>query len=428
VEDNGVKIVDHNGEMLVAEWEGEATTITNAPNSELKAFIMNAVRRFQVPLDVQGTVVSGYDTRPSSVPLSDVLTKAVIALGSSHLSHGLVTTPVLHYCIAKHCNPSQYYEDTRRAFDAFSSEGMPSTVVLDAANGVGALAMKQVLPQLPIIHDGSKPGDVLNHECGSEFVQKHRACPSSEEGKVYASFDGDADRLVFSYVRDADKTCMLIDGDKIAALFAMYLRKYEPNVPITVVQTAYGNGSSTHFLKSLGCEIQLAKTGVKYLHHVAEHADIGIYFEANGHGTILFAPHIVPQLAPESRLLYEMMHPTVGDAIRDFLGAVAVLQRLGLTFEQWASFYSDMPSLMTKAKVADRQQFVCTDDETRLIQPDLVQKEIDAICGQHSDVRARCFVRPSGTEDCVRVYVEADDANVVRQVSELVHSALSKYA
>lgn len=31
-----------------------------------------------------------------------------------------------------------------------------------------------------------------------------------------------------------------------------------------------------------------AATGVKNLHEKAEHYDIGIYFEANGHGTVIF--------------------------------------------------------------------------------------------------------------------------------------------
>jgi phosphoacetylglucosamine mutase len=30
-------------------------------------------------------------------------------------------------------------------------------------------------------------------------------------------------------------------------------------------------------------------TGVKHLHHAAEEFDVGVYFEANGHGTILFS-------------------------------------------------------------------------------------------------------------------------------------------
>ena len=31
-----------------------------------------------------------------------------------------------------------------------------------------------------------------------------------------------------------------------------------------------------------------AATGVKHLHEKAEHYDIGVYFEANGHGTVIF--------------------------------------------------------------------------------------------------------------------------------------------
>lgn len=56
-----------------------------------------------------------------------------------------------------------------------------------------------------------------------------------------------------------------------------------------VVQTAYANGASSQFIRSLGMPIHLAKTGVKYLHHKAKEFDVGIYFEANGHGTVVFS-------------------------------------------------------------------------------------------------------------------------------------------
>lgn len=32
--------------------------------------------------------------------------------------------------------------------------------------------------------------------------------------------------------------------------------------------------------------VRCTKTGVKHLHHVAQEFDIGVYFEANGHGTV----------------------------------------------------------------------------------------------------------------------------------------------
>lgn len=34
--------------------------------------------------------------------------------------------------------------------------------------------------------------------------------------------------------------------------------------------------------------VYCTKTGVKHLHHKAQEFDIGVYFEANGHGTVSF--------------------------------------------------------------------------------------------------------------------------------------------
>lgn len=37
-------------------------------------------------------------------------------------------------------------------------------------------------------------------------------------------------------------------------------------------------------------------TGVKHLHHAAQEFDIGVYFEANGHGTTVFSENAVKQI------------------------------------------------------------------------------------------------------------------------------------
>lgn len=81
------------------------------------------------------------------------------------------------------------------------------------------------------------------------------------------------------------------------SLFALFIKEqlniltdkneYQPRVG--VVQTAYANGASTKYLTKLGLQVILTPTGVKYLHGKAEEYDIGIYFEANGHGTVLFS-------------------------------------------------------------------------------------------------------------------------------------------
>uniref|UniRef100_A0A8R1I5U3 Phosphoacetylglucosamine mutase AMG1 domain-containing protein n=2 Tax=Caenorhabditis japonica TaxID=281687 RepID=A0A8R1I5U3_CAEJA len=41
--------------------------------------------------------------------------------------------------------------------------------------------------------------------------------------------------------------------------------------------------------EQLGIEPIIVPTGVKHLHHAAAEFDVGVYFEANGHGTVVFS-------------------------------------------------------------------------------------------------------------------------------------------
>ena len=67
-----------------------------------------------------------------------------------------------------------------------------------------------------------------------------------------------------------------------------------------MVQTAYANGAAMDFAKALpGCQVVLTATGVKHLHKAAEAFDTGIYFEANGHGTVLFSQRLLQALRQE---------------------------------------------------------------------------------------------------------------------------------
>ena len=136
-----------------------------------------------------------------------------------------------------------------------------------------------------------------------------------------ASIDGDADRLVYFYIPSSPHggstsptpPIFLLDGDKIATLFASFIidqlqtiTRVQNSAPeatahkalipgfgdvrVAVIQTAYANGASTNYIKQvLGLEVAVTSTGVKYLHKKAAQYDVGIYFEANGHGTILFS-------------------------------------------------------------------------------------------------------------------------------------------
>jgi phosphoacetylglucosamine mutase len=104
--------------------------------------------------------------------------------------------------------------------------------------------------------------------------------------------------------------------------------------------------------------------------------------------------------------LTELINQAVGDAISDLLAVEAVLACKGWTLEDWDAMYDDVPNRQEKVKVKDRYAFKTTNAEQTLTAPDGLQARIDAEVAKYSN--GRCFVRPSGTEDIVRVYAEAD--------------------
>jgi len=291
-------------------------------------------------------------------------------------------------------------------------------------------------------------------------VQKEKVLPVGfgfkDVGMRCASLDGDADRLVYFYIpSDSSEKVELLDGDKILSLFALFIKEQlnaleddeeRKQSRLGVVQTAYANGASTDYLKHLGLDVVFAKTGVKHLHEKAAEFDIGIYFEANGHGTILFSESFLSWLVSKqkdltakgqggseehkavSRLMAvsNLINQAVGDALSGVLLVEVILQHLGWSIEKWNELYKDLPSRQIKVEVPDRTAVVTTSEETEALRPMGIQDAINSEIKKYS--RGRAFIRPSGTEDVVRVYAEAstqeDADSLANSVAQLVKSFL----
>lgn len=159
-------------------------------------------------------------------------------------------------------------------------------------------------------------------------------------------------------------------------------------------------------------------TGVKHLHHAAESFDVGVYFEANGHGTVLFSPETQAKLAAHAPTteaqktglqhlvsLTQLINQTVGDALSDMLLVEAVLAHKSYSGLEWDALYADLANRLVKVVVKDRNAFTTEDAERKLVTPKGLQAKVDELVGRYQD--GRSFVRPSGTEDVVRVYAEA---------------------
>lgn len=430
--------------MLEAAWEAYATSFANASSdTEIETLYTQLVDKLGIDTSLPGRVIYGRDSRESGPALVAALEDGFKVSGAQVANYGVVTTPQLHYivrCLNTQNTPTPYGQPTELGYYEKLSEAYKKvldgynktySITVDAANGVGAPKVEELakylkdLVSIKTVNDKYDQPQLLNSNCGADFVKTQQKLPAGVETeplKLYASFDGDADRIVFFFV-DKEGVFKLLDGDKIATLCASFLgdltTQSGTDLKIGVVQTAYANGSSTEYLTStLKVPVECTATGVKHLHHAAQHFDIGVYFEANGHGTVLFDPAAITTLqgfeasspaqksAVDSLLaLADLINQTVGDALSDLLLVLAILTIKDWSPSDWDSCYTDLPNRLSKVEVKDRTIFTTTDAERRLVSPPELQNKIDNLVKKFP--RGRSFVRASGTENVVRVYAEA---------------------
>ncbi|KAH8046318.1 phosphoacetylglucosamine mutase [Aureococcus anophagefferens] len=296
VKDNGVKIVDPSGAMLAMDWEAKAEAVARA--------------REPAPRRAARAAAAG---APSSASASSRRPSSTTACARNGFERGAASRAgfMLHRLFQPDAlDGPRLYGYAEGLVEAFADLAFASpdpsaprcrpdaTLVVDCAGGAGFYAAAR---RAPAPKQRLPPAN-----CGYARAPSARFC----------SVDGDADRVVYGYY-DASQAFKILDGDKIAALLANF--------------TAYANGAAHDYLAGRGVAVAYAKTGVKYVHHEAEKFDVGVYFEANGHGT------------------------AAGDALADALLVEAILCVTKTSIEGWDAIYADLPSRQLKQKVKSRE-------------------------------------------------------------------------
>ena len=391
-----------------------------------------------------------------------------------------------------------YYEDFGGAiidaFDLLAEMGLndknkKKTVFIDCSNGVGGIHQEKLTEEFfnkvfNVVVLNSRDTPNLNVDCGSEFVQKEKQVPSHlleyidknipKEQNLdeisFISYDGDADRAVAYRVERGSTYADLFEGDKMGALYALFCQTYLKKITelqnelkgsvdlkedfskwsIGAALTAYANGAAQKYYRdTLKVHLMIEPTGVKYLHRAAENFDIGVYFESNGHGTVVYNHdkiHVLEEavkiaevfqkgnndekalkLYQHLKLLYLFLieaNQGVGDAISNFLQIETALAGLGINATGWKAIYADLENAHSKIVVRNKSVIKVSHDQSRVTTPIAIQDKIDEICAKYN--MGRAFIRPSGTEDICRLYVEAttlDDVKAIqKQITEYVLS------
>jgi phosphoglucosamine mutase len=270
-------------------------------------------------------------------------------------------------------------------------------IVVDCANGAASQYAPVVLHELGAkvsLYGGEPNGDNINLGCGSTHLETLQRAVLETDADLGVAFDGDADRALF-----VDEKGDPVDGDAMMTLWAITRHKQHTLNPPLVVATEMSNLGMQRRLEAEGIELRRTKVGDRYVAEAMRATGALIGGEQSGH--IIFSERA-----------------TTGD------GLITMLETLGLylhyqkPFSEIAHPFTPYPQKLITVPVQDKHAWQTHAEIQSLM------RETEQMLG----ARGRLNIRASGTENAIRVMVEAERMELVNEaitpLAELIRRAL----
>lgn len=260
-------------------------------------------------------------------------------------------------------------------------------VVVDCANGAASAAAPRAYREAgaTVIEIHASPdGYNINDNCGSTHLDDVRAAVRAHGADLGLAHDGDADRCLA-----IDASGEVVDGDQIMAILALAMRDSGELVGNTLVATIMSNLGLKVAMREAGIEITETKVGDRYVLERLREGGYSLGGEQSGH---LVLP----------------AHATTGDGVLTGLRLMARMAETGKSLAELAGVMTVLPQVLVNVPVEDKAAVVASG------------VVCDAVVGEERRLGStgRVLLRPSGTEQLVRVMVEAEDANLAGEVAE----------
>ena len=219
----------------------------------------------------------------------------------------------------------------------------------------------------------------INENCGSTNIEvlKNRVLEGGYD--VGIAFDGDADRCIM-----VDELGNIIDGDFILAIAAKDLKDRGLLTNNTVVGTIMSNVGLTEFCKNNGINLVKTQVGDKYV--LEEMLEKGYILGGEQSGHIIFSKYA-----------------NTGDGELTARIILGIMQRSRKKL-------SELASVMKKYPQTSRDIKVNKEDKELFKSSTVIQDYIEE-CKKSFGDSYNLVVRPSGTENCIRVTLQGADKN-----------------
>jgi phosphoglucosamine mutase len=270
------------------------------------------------------------------------------------------------------------------------------TVVVDCAHGSASTYAPEVLKRAgaEVIVIGASPdGENINKGCGSTHLDLLAARVLQSGADLGIAHDGDADRALL-----IDGQGKIVDGDALLALLAISAKKKGELPGNKIVATVMSNLGFLNKMKDEGITVEVSSVGDRYVLELMLANEIYFGGEQSGHV-------ILRKFA------------TTGDGILTALHILELIANGEAKAENLSEIFSSYPQVLLNIPVADKEKVLTSTGLKG------ATKSAESDLGNNG----RILIRASGTEQLIRVMVEADTESkanaIAKKLADAVESA-----
>ncbi|MFB9907098.1 phosphoglucosamine mutase [Allokutzneria oryzae] len=249
-------------------------------------------------------------------------------------------------------------------------------VVVDCANGAASIAAPEAYrragAEVIAVH-ASPDGININDGCGSTHLDVLRDAVREHGADMGIAHDGDADRCLA-----VDNTGAEVDGDQILAVLALAMKEGGELADDTLVATVMSNLGLHLAMRDHGVAVRTTSVGDRYVLEELRSGGFSLGGEQSGHV-------VLPT------------HATTGDGLLTALRLMARVVSSGRSLADLAGVMRRLPQVLVNVKVSDKAAVAASPSVAEAVAA--VEAELAG--------SGRVLLRPSGTEQLVRVMVEA---------------------
>ncbi len=250
------------------------------------------------------------------------------------------------------------------------------TVVVDCAHGAASFAAPEAYRRAgaDVIAIHADPDGLnINDGVGSTHLESLQQAVVEHGAALGIAHDGDADRCLA-----VDETGAIVDGDSIMAVLAVAMRESGELVDDTLVATVMSNLGLHLAMQDAGIAMRITGVGDRYVLEELRAGGYSLGGEQSGHV-------VLPR------------HATTGDGLLTGLQLMARMAATKSSLAELAGIVTTLPQVLINVKVGDKAAVAASPAVTEAV----------AAAEVELGRTGRVLLRPSGTEQLVRVMVEA---------------------